>query len=269
MGVCNGTTNKTVKTNKNNNLDFEFFRDSIKENTNNKVFEVKANLFNIVTPHPKVTSYILINKYLFFEPTGVLTSRIKQQLSKEEILIEGQLSKTGQLNLLYKQKILENNITKITYYEGKLESIPDKDGLTLKGNIFEDSGIGKHILPNHSFVLQFAGGQYKIEYQSKIKGNINITAFLKLKDGVFSGISVDEKGYSVWAGVDNNNQVTLIQQYIDKENLPGSNSLEASTFSYVGVMDKINNTIEGIVKNRDLEKDTKFLIKYMSKPKSF
>lgn len=268
MGICNGTANKTARKDKNTKLDFEYFRDLVKENINNKVYEVKANLYDIATPHPKITTTVLANKYLFFEPTGVFTSRVKQQISKEEIMIDGLLTKTGQITLLYKQKMLENNLTKTRYYEGKLDNSPDNDGLTVKGSISEDSGTDKHSLLNESFILQFIGGQYKVEYQSRAKGNINITAYLKFKDGIFSGISIDEKGYAVWAGVDSNNQVTLVQQYIDKENIAGSNSLEGSTFSFVGVMDKINNTIEGLVKNRDLDKDTKFLIRFMSKPKS-
>lgn len=267
MGVCTSTKGKaTFKIDKGENLDFEYYRELVRDQKDAMVFEVKAKLWEFIEVSPKMIKKNLVCKYLFVKPNGKFESRIKQALSGEEMFIEGVIEKNGNISFSYKQKMLNNNSVKVRYYEAKLALT--NDGLQCKGPILETSeniGEGKVVRHGETFLLDFNTKLWRAEYLNRNKSLNQFNVLLKIKNFVLSGISIDEKGVSVFAGVENDNKISLIQQYIDKDYTNGA-TLEAGTFSYSGVIDKINNEIAGNVKNKELDNDTKFTIKLIGKP---
>jgi hypothetical protein len=267
MGACTSTNGKgQIRIDKNEGkLDFEYFRDLIREQKDNKIYEVKAKLYEVSKINHKATLHTLMCKYLFFQPNGKFTSQIRQNISGEELFVEGTLDKTGAISLTYKQKMLNNNALKVKYFEGKMS---EGSNYKFVGQVHVDSGQGKTLVENASFVLNFSTKLYKVEYTNKNNKPFSQLVNLSLKDKVFSGFSYDDKGFSVWAGIDKDNKAILIQQYLDKNYVNGSGLNENGTFSFEGDMDKINNTIEGQVKNKKLEIDTNFMIKFIGKNSS-
>lgn len=262
MGICNAIDKKDVFIEKSINYDFETYREQLKETGGTKVFEVKAKLYENHELN-KRSRKILVSKYLFFRPDGKFTSKIKK--GNDDLILEGVLEKNGIIKFSIKQRMIEENKTKIKIYEGNCIMSNDK-GIKFTGKIYEcnlneeNDKIEKH----ETFELDCSNNLWKVEYcskKNKLPYQINI--FLHYKNNIFSGISFDDRGFATWAGIEKNEgKVTLILQYLDKSY---SNNTENGIFSFSGVIDKISFIIDGNLTSSELEDSPNFTIKKIGK----
>jgi hypothetical protein len=259
--VGNSNRHPTIKKEKSPDFDFEEFRTFIHSKNSEKLFEVKAKLWEIVQVNNKATKMSLVSKYLFFVASGKFESRIKKR-NGDEITIEGKLEKNGEIKLTKKQKVLENNQIKSTHYDGKI--ISSEKGMKCEGKVTTTNEAGEKVPTGNNFILDFTNNLWKLEYKLKNKFDININVFLRCKNNIYSGISFDEsKGFSVWTGVEKNEiEDTILQQYLNSnETDPG-----ASSYKYTGKNYKIEKIIEGTILNQELETGTAFKLKEIGKP---
>jgi hypothetical protein len=262
MGLCNAVAKNDVIIEKSMNYDFETFREQLKESGGSKVFEVKAKLYEIQEVNKRARK-ILISKYLFFKPDGKFTSKIKK--GNDDLLLEGLLEKNGVIKFSIKQRMIEENRTKIKIYEGNCTQSNDK-GLKFTGKIYECdlNEENEKIEKQETFELDFSNTLWKVEYTSKKnKLPTQTNLFLYYKNNIFSGISFDDRGFGTWAGIEKNEgKVVLVQQYLDKSY---SSSSENGIFSFAGVIDKISFIIDGKVTSSELDDTPNFTIKKVGK----
>ena len=177
-----------------------------------------------------------------------------------DMLIEGWINpKTMYLTLVTKQHLLENTSYQIKTYEGKLNF--NSSECILKGKVTEDGPHGKVLLEKVSFELDFTTDLWIGKYQENTK-LIEITAFIRFKDLLYSGIAISDKGISLFKGLDINGKCNLVQVYIDQEE-----SKEKTLYNFIGVKDTIENKYEGTIKHRSLDKDTPFNFELKGNPK--
>ena len=261
MGACHSATNSEVIVDKGAIYDFENYREQLKEAGGAKTFEVKAKLYEVLEVNKKIRKS-LVSKYLFFKPDGRFTSKIKK--GSDDLLLEGLLEKNGMIRFSIKQRMIEENRMKIKIYEGN--SIISEKGIKFTGKVSEcDLGEeNEKIERPETFLLDCSNVLWKTEYTTK-KSKLPIQAnlFLFYKNNIISGISFDDRGFAIWAGIEKNEgKVTIVQQYLDKIY---SSSSENGVFSYSGVIDKITNVIDGKVSSSELEDTPGFTIKNMGK----
>ena len=253
MGICSSTKLKR-EVDKRNEIDFENFRDNLKE-SDVKLFEVKAKLWEIETTKDKIKK-TLISKYLFFHSDGNFLSRFKTKSSKEEILLDGAIDKDKNIKFSLKEKVNEDNNFVIKNFVGKL-SLNDEKGIQFSGNVIEkNEGESDKI---KTFVLDFTNVLW-ILHSDSLKTNV----FLYNKDNYFIGISHDEKGFSIWNGIEKaDNNVLLIQRYL---HLGTKNNSDEGIVTYQGVYDKLEHFIGGDIINQHTEKNPQFKLQKLSKP---
>ena len=216
-----------------------------------------------ITEINKKIKKCLVSKYLFFKADGSFESRIKKGIS-DEIWLEGKLEKSGDITLSYKQRMLDNNSTLIKYFEGQVRS--NEICISATGKLFEvDPNKDEKIVRPECLLLDFSNTLWKAEYTEE---NNNKTAhkfnvYLYHKNGLFSGVSNDDRGFACWAGIlKDEGKVSLVQQYLDKSHTPSSDS---GVYSYSGIFDQIAFVIEGTVNSSEMEGSSKFTIKRVGK----
>ena len=72
-------------------VDFEKVREEVRDRRDNNVYEVKADLWELIPINSKVIRKTLISRYLFFTPNGKFTSSVSKTMFSD-LLIEGQLN---------------------------------------------------------------------------------------------------------------------------------------------------------------------------------
>jgi hypothetical protein len=248
---------------KGNNMDFESYREHLKQTPDNKYYEVKAKLWEISEINNKIKQSLL-SKYLFFKPNGKFISRVIKKENNDEIIIEGSLDSNGEIKFSIKQRMIDQNLVKIKTYEGKVSS--SEKGMTAIGKVFEcqSSQETEKTLRPETFLLEFTKNIWKTEYNiKKSKSPTIINICLRYSNNIFSGIAFDDRGFSFWAGIEKNEgKLTLIQQYLDKNNIIGS---DGGVYSYNGMIDKISFVIDGTVNNSEMDGTTLFTIKKFGK----
>ena len=244
------------------NMDFESYREDLKQSPDNKFFEVKAKLWEISEINKKIKQSLL-SKYFFFKPNGKFISRVIKKENKDEIVIEGTLDPNGEIKFSIKQRMIDQNLVKIKTYEGKVSS--SEKGMTAMGKVFEiqQNQENEKTLKPETFLLEFTKNIWKTEYstkKSKVPTVINVC--LRYSNNIFSGIAFDDQGFSFWAGIEKNEgKLTLIQQYLDKNNTLS----DGGVYSYNGMIDKISYIIDGTVNNSEMDGTTTFTIKKIGK----
>lgn len=254
MGAC-GSTNKSgasIIEENTDEINFEKARDEIRDKRDDNIYEVKAKLYEFTQMNNKLIKKRLISKYLFFTPNGKFTSSVSKTMFSD-LLIEGFINiKKMKITLITKQQLLENNSFKIKTYEGILEF--NNSHCKASGHVTEDGAHGKTVLDKTTFELDFTTELWKGSYMDKANKSVNITGFIRYYDMFYTGIAISEKGFSLIRGMDKNNKCNLIQVYVDPDD-----NREKQFYNIVGIKDTIANKFDGVIKNRDLEQDTKIL----------
>lgn len=263
MGACNSTNSpntEIVKDIVDPELNFEKHREENRDKANEKIFEVKADLYEITTVSTRLKHKSLISKYLFFTPDGKFSSSVSKTMFSD-ILIEGWLNpKSSYLTLLTKQKSNKNDTFLIRTYEGKLNMTDIS--CQIEGKIMEDSNTGKVLVEKSTFILNFLNESSEIwegKYEDSNNKIINIRAYINLEDLIYTGLAVSDKRIGVIRGMDKGSESNLIIQYLN------SDESKSEIFNIKGVSDTIAGTFDGIIKHRDLSANTKINFKIKSK----
>lgn len=262
MGSCNSTNSSNVEVIKeiiDPELNFEKHREEYRDKPNDKVFEVKADLYEITSISNRIKHKNLISKYLFFTPDGKFTSSVSKTMFSD-IIIEGWLNpKSSYLTLITKQNV-KNDKYLLRTYEGKL-NMTDQS-CQIEGKIMEDNSTGKVLVEKSTFILNFlneSGDIWEGKYEDSNNKIVNIRAYINLEDLIYTGLAVSEKGIAVIRGMDKGSDSNLIIQYLN------SDESKTEIFNIKGVLDSIGGTFDGIIKHRDLNANTKINFKVKSK----
>lgn len=202
------------------------------------------------------------SKYFFFNNiTGKIRSKVKSKLGY--IDIEGFIERKGKFKISTKYNCLGNIIEKS--FEGQL--ISNENSLEGAGGVKKINVNGDVIAEeDHSFLLDFTTDIWKGNYTFK-NNIIDIKAFMKIKNVMekktLSGISIDERGVSLWQGfIDKDNKVLISQIYIGGDIKPKS-------ITYGGYHNSSMNIISGTILEHDgvTDKITTYSLSFLKNPK--
>lgn len=253
MGACNSTNSSNLRIIEENTDEFNFekARDEMRDKNNDNIYEVKANLFEFELINNRTFKKRLISKYLFFTPNGKFTSSVSKTMFTD-LIIEGFVNvKKMKITIITKQQLLENNSFQIKTYEGLLEF--NESHCKATGKVTVDGSHGKELLEKTSFELDFTTELWRGSYLDNTNKAVNMIAYIRYHDLCYSGIALSDKGFSLLRGLDKDkNRCSLIQVYVD----PDENK-EKQFYNIVGVKDTIANKFDGVIKNRELDQDTK------------
>jgi len=261
MGVCASSPKKTqVVTKEDQKLDFETYRDAIiKDNDeeSNKIIEVIANITEFIKHNNQSETQTLLSKYLFINPNGKFKTVVGSRFGNMNF--EGTIQKNGQFYLTYKK---ERQIIEDAYsakiFEGQIEVKAEnyKNLIQVTGSIFEDGPNGRE-QKNDTFLVDFTQDYWVGDYFYKVK-LVALKVFMKFENDTFQGVGLDERGFFVIFGVNENSVVKLTQIYIDKE----ESELERNTLIYKGeIKDK---KITGTITNKEFTEEVKFNLSYFN-----
>jgi len=255
MGACSSVNSKKVI---NQDLDFKSYKNKNQEKqSETKNFEIKAKLWEIIEINKKTTK-TLLSKYLFLKPNGTFETKVYKKKTGEEISIDGFINIKGELNLNYKEK----NSSRMKIFKGTA-GFKEDIGIEIKGTIHEKLTEKEHpVLLKETFILDFTNTPWHVEYSNNDK-NFVCNLFGKFKNRkAFKGFAYDDKGYSMWAGIQKDgNIVSLVQEYIDSDHIKTSKNV---VYTYNGTLDEISTpVIEGEVHNIEFSKPVNFKIKML------
>lgn len=249
MGVCVSSKSGTrqIIDEVNENTDFEKFREEIRDNRQEGVFEVKAKLYEYVIVNAKIMRRALISKYLFFTSDGKFFSSVSKHMFSD-LLIDGFFNpQTMILSLTTKQQLVENNAYRIRTYEGKL-LLNDKECI-VRGNVIEDGLKGKSRLENITFEIDFTTKLWQGSYMDSSNKSISALAYIRYKEFFFTGIAIDPRGVFLIKGINSdkvNMTITYIKQSTENSKKPNLKDVMAIE----GVEN--GNKIEGTISNQTL-----------------
>ncbi len=276
MGICNSTTNS--KNNRGNeividdNLNYEWSPEeslTAKDNiTKNSFYKIKSDLFDFISDKNskmRKQKRFLVLKYLFIDQYGKIFTQIPRKESKEIIKIEGSLDRKGLLRLKKTEEKIE--AIQITNYEGNISR--KITHLQIEG--FADISNSKNeentLNEKFPFCVDFTKNEWVMEFIHNSKKHF-INCYLELNDNdnhisAISGISFEEeKGVSIWKGIENEKRdITLTQQYIEDAKTVSD---DLKKIFYQGKIDRITNSIEGIIQGKDMD-GIKFKISFKKK----
>jgi hypothetical protein len=253
--ICVSNTKTRRDIDKRLDLDFEYFRENLKD-PSQKLFEVKAKLWEIVTTKQKIKN-TLVSKYLFFYPDGKFLSRIKNKNSEEEILLDGHFDINGNIKITLEEKVLEKNSVRRKNFEGKI-SQNDENGILFSGSVVEKNE-GEEDKTVKTFLLDFTNVLWVLHSEPT-----KTYVFLYNKGNYFIGISHNQKGFAIWNGIEKGeNNVILVQRYFKFEN---SGNSDDCIVTYHGVYDKLENFISGDIIDKKNDKKEHFKLQRLNKP---
>ena len=253
MGVCtsSNSSRRKTSTNLNNNWDFEWFKEKVREENKEGIFEVEAKLWEI-TELNKVVSKVLLSKYLFFRYDGSFLSRIRKA-NEDENYLEGKIKKNNDIEFTYKiasqtLKIDKQFSGKIFFADGEMKC----EGTV--SQMGDKLGEEPKLLENTKFEFEFTEDKYVLQCRDNVS-----YVYLSEQSHTLCGISIDKEGVAVWTGINKSstaNSTSLMQQYIGSGY--NSDNKEQGTYYYKATYDGINNTYEGEVTNINFTEDFKF-----------
>lgn len=276
MGICSSSNSEhQVIEEINEHSDYEKARENHKAKNDDDIYEVKAKLFELIRVNSRLTRKCLISKYLFFSPNGKFVSTVFNSMSGD-LLIEGKLNpKTFELNLITKQKLIENNSYRIRNYNGKL-ILNDKECI-VNGKVIEDSlSMGKKKLENVSFELDFTTKLWNSKFSDIMNRHITTLSYIRYNDRNYSGICFDSKGLSLLKGnliEDSSSNVILTKFYIDPniEEQEGTTDItkrkETCKQIITGVCSNENKLINGTIKGKEIADNTPITLIFFGNPR--
>ena len=249
MGVCHSTKNKSKKTDDDMELNYDEYLDELrdaKEKDKDQIdFEVVGKLleYNQIKEKeiPTIRKYC---KYFFINTsTGKIRSKIKSKLG--DIHIDGEIDRKGKFKITSKFECAGNIVEKL--FESQLicsDSSLEGKGVVIKINEFGDNTPQDGI----TFLLDFSSDVWRGNYTFK-NTIVDIKGYMKIRVGkekkTLSGMSLDEKGLSLWIGfITIDNKVTLQQSFIGRE-------IKQKSITYGGIYSPALNLISGTILDRD------------------
>jgi len=221
-----------------------------------KLIEYQKNTSNEII-EKKICKYFFINIL-----TGKIRSKIKTILNDVDIYVDGIIERKGKFKIKTLMGVLDNQLEKD--YEGQLE-VSDK-GFEAKGQVIFVEKEEKKTKEEYSFLLDFTSNIWRGSYKYR-NSLCDLRIFMKIREGrkfkTVSGISMDDKGISLWNGIiDEKNKCTMQQSYIGKDVKP-------RVITYEGIYNKALENINGLLLSRDEESlsDTHFDLKFERNPK--
>ncbi len=242
MGACSSVKETTIK-DKGLDKDFEYFRQlQNKEN----IYELKAKIWEITREDGKL-KYKLICKYFFMKPNGEFESRIKTASSGQETIIKGVLEKFKKVKFLWKESLPEKEDFNKKNFEGDIKISEKGINCPLKVEFLDREK--RDSITDAMYYLEFSKSLWKVE-NTFGQSTKSFNAFLKFDEEAkaFNGISHDENGFSLWAGVAKElPNANLVQCYLGESQENQTDNLN----SYVGLIDRVAGTflIDGTVTN--------------------
>jgi hypothetical protein len=253
--ICFSNTKTRKEIDKRPDLDFEYFRENLKDSSQ-KLFEVKAKLWEIET-NKQITKHTLVSKYLFFYADGKFLSRFKQINSDDEILLDGHIDINGNIKITHKEKFPNKNSFRIKNFDGKI-SQNNQNGILFSGNVVEKNEGGEEV-KLRTFILDFTNVLWVLHSEPT-----NTYVFLYNQGNFFIGISHDNKGFSIWNGIEKgDHNVILVQRYFKFEN---SGNSDDCIVTYQGIYDKLEHFISGEILHKKSDSKEKFKLQKLNKP---
>jgi hypothetical protein len=263
MGSCSSSTPSKKRVN-DLECNYDFYLDELREKSEKdnefSEFEIVGKLmeYQMLNANEKVEKKIC--KYFFINNlTGKIRSKIKTKL--KDLLVEGQIERKGKFKIKTLMECYDNVIEK--YYEGQLE-VTEK-GFEAKGSVVFVEKEERKTKEEYSFLLDFTSNVWRGNYKYK-NSLVELKIFMKMKEGkqvtVLSGISMDDKGISLWSGFIKDGKCTMQQSYIGKD-------IKPRIITYEGTYNKALENINGVILSRDDEIDniTTFDLKFERNPK--
>jgi hypothetical protein len=252
MGACNSTKEVIFK-DKSPEKDFEYYRQLITRDNN---YEIKAKLWQVNNINGKV-KYKLLSKYLFMKPNGEFDSKIKTPSTGEEVTIEGKLEKIKKIKFSYKDKLPDKDEVNQINFDGEIKITEYRMYSTLQAEILNHKMNGEY---SCMYILNFPKKVWNVQNTLGPSSKI-FNAFLDFdeEDLAVRGISYDDRGFSLWAGLGKNPpNITLVQYYIGNS----VENEEDNIVSYVGEYDRVLGfTISGSATNTQYPHSGTFQIK--------
>lgn len=250
MGICNSTSagnKKGQKISEDLNLNYSYSIDEEKFNDLNFKNYVKLNI-NLLHNHRGKKSKDLILKKIYLNNFGKLIGEISAKNSSI-LNFYGSLNSQGNL---FMELLEKNKNSKIEIkYEGALKFLNNKSLFNIEGIANKKFLSGETGNERFDFILNFGENSQEnlwlIEYTFE-DTKYTINPYLDLNDNEMfisniTGIAYEEgKGISIFSGIeDDKREITLTQTYLSDSNI------HEKVF-FVGIIDRIKFTIEGLVK---------------------